>query len=150
MTTLEEGLDLSKAQKHQLEQLNELAEISLVVVEKIVANQQQRTKCHDKFIKKKVFQRGDWAFLYDSQFKDFKRKLCSRWMGPYEIDTVFDNRTVRLVAINEAHTPLIVNGHRLRLYHRPVYKDSFIRHLSDNFGFEIVSVENSSSTPLAL
>jgi hypothetical protein len=73
-TTLEVGLDLSEAQKHRLEQLNELDEIHLVVVQNTAAIQQQRTKWHDKFIKKKVFQRGDWAFLYDSRFKDFKGK----------------------------------------------------------------------------
>ena len=54
-------------------------------------------KWHNKFIKNKVFQRGDWALLYDSRFKDFKGKRCTHWMGPYEVDVVFDNGTVRLV-----------------------------------------------------
>ena len=82
-------------------------------------------------------------------FKYFKRKLYSRWMGSYEVDTMFDNGTVRLITIDESHTPLIVNGHHLRLYHYPISKKSFIKHLSDNSGFEIVSAENSSSAPLA-
>lgn len=33
-TTMEVGLDLSEAQKHQLEQLNELDEIRLMVVQR--------------------------------------------------------------------------------------------------------------------
>lgn len=68
--------------------------------------------------------------------------------GWYEVDTMFDNETIRLVTIDEAHTPLIVNGHHLRLYHRPVSKDCFIKHLSDNSSFEIVSPNNSSSATL--
>lgn len=94
-------------------------------------------------------QRGDWAFLYQSWLNYFKGKLFSRWMGPYELDTVFDNRFVRLVTIDELHTPLIVNGQRLRLYHRLAAKDFFIKHLSNNSGFEIVSAKNYSSTLLA-
>ena len=78
-TTLEVGLDLSEAQKHRLEQLNELYEIRLVVVQNIATIQDQHARWHDKFIKKKTFQKGDWALLYDSRFKDFKGKLCSRW-----------------------------------------------------------------------
>jgi hypothetical protein len=59
---------------------------------------------HDKFIKSKVFHVGDWALLYDSQFKDFKGKICTRWMGPYQVDVVFDNGMIRLVTIDENHT----------------------------------------------
>jgi len=70
-------------------------------------------------------------------------------MGPYEVETMFDNGTVILVKIDEIHTALIVNGHHLRLFHCPISKDSFIKHLSNNYGFEIVSVENSSSAPLS-
>lgn len=102
----------------------------------------------ETIIKRKVFQRGDWALLYDSRFKYFKGKPYSKWMGPYEVDTVFDNETIRLIKIDEAHTPMIINGHRLRLYHHPASKDSFIKYFSDNYGFEVFNVENSSSTPL--
>lgn len=52
-------------------------------------------KWHDKFIKTKVFHEGDWELLYDSQFKDLKGKLLTPWMGPYQVDAVFDNGTVR-------------------------------------------------------
>lgn len=69
-------------------------------------------------------------------------------MGLYEFDMMFANKTIILVTINEAHTPLIVNGHCLILYYHLDSKDSFIKHLSDNFRFEVVTVENSSSAPL--
>lgn len=80
-----------------------------------------------------MFQRGDWALLYDSWFKDFKGKIYSRWMGPYEVDTVFDNGIIRLITSDEAHIALIMKGHRLKLYHCPTSRDSFIKYLSDNW-----------------
>jgi hypothetical protein len=40
-----------------------------------VVIQQQRANWHDKHIKKKSFQKGDWALLYDSRFQDFPGKL---------------------------------------------------------------------------
>ena len=39
--------------------------------------QEKRTKWHDRFIKNKVFQKGDWALFFDSKFKDFKEKFTS-------------------------------------------------------------------------
>ena len=104
-------------------------------------------KGHDKFINNKVFQIGDWALLYDSRFKDFKGNLCTRWMGPYEVDVVFDNGTVRIVTIDDAHAAFIENVHRLRLYHRPSSKDDFIKHLSEKSGLRVISARNSSSAP---
>ena len=69
-------------------------------------------------------------------------------MGPYEIQTVFDNGAVKLTTIDDSHTPLLTNGHWLRLYHRPTSRDSFIKHLVVNFDFEIISVGDSSPTPI--
>ena len=92
--TMEENLDLTEAQKNQLNQLNELDEKSIIVVHHTTLIQQLRSKRHDRFIKKNMFCEGDWDLLYDSQFKrDFKGKLCTRWLGPYKIDQVFDNGT---------------------------------------------------------
>jgi hypothetical protein len=73
--------------------------------------QQQRTKWHDKITKNKQFQKGNWALLYDSRFKEFQGKLRTRWLGPYEVDTVFPNGTVRLLTIDDSKTLLLVNVH---------------------------------------
>lgn len=70
--------------------------------------------------------------LYDSRFKDFKGKLCTRWLGPYEVDIVFDNGTINSVTIDSARTPLFANGHCLRLYHKKYSKESFINIVIDN------------------
>ena len=87
--------------------------------------QQQRTKWHDKTIKHKQFQKGNWALLYDSRFKEFQGKLHTRWLGPYKVDIIFPNGTIRLLTINDSKTPLLVNGHRLCLYQHPISKEDF-------------------------
>lgn len=63
--------------------------------------------------------------LYDSRLENFQGKLRTRWLGPYKIDIVFPNGTVRLLTIDDSKTPLLVNGHRLRLYQRPISKEDF-------------------------
>ena len=86
-----------------------------------------------------MFREGDWALLYDSWFKrDFKGKLCTSWLGPYIIDQVFDNGTVRLTTIDENQTPLFANGHRLRLYHKPISRDAFISQFVVDPDFKLV------------
>ena len=78
---IEANMDLTEAQKNQFNQLNELDEKLTVVVHQTTLFQQQRSKWHDRIIKKKIFDEGDWALLYDSWFKkDFKGKLRSRWL----------------------------------------------------------------------
>eukprot|EP00253_Pinus_taeda_P021188 PITA_21188 len=69
------GMDLSESQKHRMEQLNERDEIRQeeILITELV--QYQRAKWHDKYIKEKKFQEGDWALLFDSKFKDFKGKF---------------------------------------------------------------------------
>jgi hypothetical protein len=110
------NLNLTGEQTARLQQLNELEEKRLDAIQQTTIIQQQRSKWHDKNIKKKQFQKGNWALLYDSRFKEFQGKLRTRWLGPYEVDTVFPNGTVRLLTIDDSKTPLLVNGHRLRLY----------------------------------
>ena len=111
---MEVNLDVTEAHKSRFNQLKELDENQLAAIDQTVLIQQQRSNWHNRFIKKKVFCEGDWALLYNSRFKrDFKVKLCTRWLGPYLVDRVFDNGTVHLVTIDENHAPLFANGHRL-------------------------------------
>ena len=79
-------MDLSEAQKHILEQLNELDEIRQETVQRTGLVQQQRAQWHDKYIKNKRFQEGDWALLFDSKFKYFQGKFQTHWLRPYEIE----------------------------------------------------------------
>ena len=88
------GLNLDEAKKQRALQLNELDDIMQDVIQRTILVQYQRSKWHDKFIKKKHFQPGDWALLFDSRFKTFKGKLTTQWLGPYEVVTVYDNGVV--------------------------------------------------------
>ena len=91
---------------------------------------------------------GDWALLYDSQFKDFKGKLYTCWMGLYQVDIVFDNGTVRLSTIDENHTSFLVNGHHLKLYHRPASKDAFVKNLSALSDLMVIGKEDTLTLSL--
>jgi hypothetical protein len=101
--------------------------------------QQQRTKWHDRIIKKKLFQKGDWALLYDSRFKEFQGKLRTRWLGPYEVDIVFPNGTVWFITIDGSNTHLHANVHRLCLYQRPLSKAEFKNSCIADTNYEILT-----------
>lgn len=74
-------LDLSHAQEERLFQLNGLDAFRMQALLHTEIVQLHRKICHDKQIKEKQFQEGDWAFLYDSRYKDFKGKLRTRWLN---------------------------------------------------------------------
>ena len=94
-------MNLDEAQQQRLLQLNELDKIRQEALQRTTLIQEQRTKWHDHYLKKKKIQQGDWALLYDSWFKNFKGKLTTCWMGPYEIDIIYDNGSIRIKTIDE-------------------------------------------------
>jgi hypothetical protein len=71
-TALAIKIDLIDAQTTRLQQLNELDEKRLDGIHQTTMIQHQRSKWHDKTIKHKQFQKGNWALLYDSRFKEFQ------------------------------------------------------------------------------
>lgn len=74
-TTLAVSLDLTDAQTARLQQLQELDEKWLDSIHQTSMIQQQRTRWHDKTIKHKQFQKGNWALLCDFPFENFQGKL---------------------------------------------------------------------------
>ena len=58
-------------------------------------------------------------------------------MGPYEIVQVYENGSVKLTTIDGEGNTFIVNGHRLKLYHKPISKEDFIRTISQKKEVEI-------------
>ncbi len=100
----------------------------------------------EKYILEKRFQVGDWGLLFDSKFKDFQGKFQTHLLGPYEIEKVFSNGAVRIRTIDEGKTPLLVNGHRLKIYQKLISKEEFIKISQDNS--EMKLVKKNSSSPL--
>ena len=92
--------------------------------------QDQRARWHDQFIKKQHFEPGDWSLLVDYRFKNFKGKLTTRWLGPYEIEKVFENGSIKIRTIDDNQFSFVVNGNRLRLYHQPISKEYFSKDVS--------------------
>ena len=75
--------------------------------------------------------------LYDSRYKEFKGKLRTRWLRPYVVERCHDNGSVQIRIIDEEAIPLLVNGHRLKTYKRPLSKQEFI----DNINNTMMMVE---------
>ena len=100
------GMDLEEAQKHRVLQINELDEIRQDALQRTMLIQNQRKKWHEKFIKQKKFNTRDWALLFDSRYTNFKGKLTTCWMGPYELVTSFDNGLVEIKRIDGSQIPL--------------------------------------------
>ena len=115
-------LDLIHAQKERLLQLNGLDEYILQALLHTEVVQLQRKIWHDKNIKEKQFQEGDWALLYDSRYKGFKGKLRTRWLRPYTVEKCNENGSVLIRTIDDEAIPMLVNGHRLKVYKKPLSK----------------------------
>lgn len=100
------GMKLDEAEKERITQLNQLDEIKQQSLQHTQIIQQQRATWHDKFIKKNKFKAGDWALLFDSKFKDFQAKFITHWLGPYEIEEIYDNGLVIIKTIDEEQISL--------------------------------------------
>ncbi|GKF29307.1 hypothetical protein Tco_0095649, partial [Tanacetum coccineum] len=76
-----------------------------------------RTKVwHDRKLKmRKEFKHENKVLLFHSKYKFKQPKLRSRWLGPYVVKHQYPSRYVELYG-KDGKT-LIVNGHRLKLYH---------------------------------
>eukprot|EP00253_Pinus_taeda_P025141 PITA_25141 len=59
--------------------------------------------------------------------KDFKGKLRTRWLGPYAVEKCNDNGSVLIRTIDEEAIPMLVNGHRLKIYRKPLSRQEFIK-----------------------
>ena len=83
--------------------------------------------------------------MFDSKFKYFQGKFQTHWLEPYEIEKLFDNATVKIRTIDEEKVPLLVNGHRLKVYHKPLSREQFFKIFQDNIDMKLVKKNSSSS-----
>ncbi|XP_059066295.1 uncharacterized protein LOC131857625 [Cryptomeria japonica] len=129
-TAISLNMTLFAAQEERILQLNALNEIRKSALQHTEFVLNQHMKWHDRYVRDKSFKEGDWALLYDSRYKDNLGKLQTKWLGPYEIVETFPNGVVRLSTTDLVWFKLLVNGHRLRLYRKPLSKDDFLRQFS--------------------
>ena len=81
--------------------------------------------------------------LNDSRYKYFKGTIRTRWLGPYVAKIFHDNGSVQIRTIDEEAIPLLVNGHRLKMYKRPLSTQDFI----DNINKTMMMVEQVPTHP---
>ena len=81
--------------------------------------------------------------MYDSRYKDFKGKLRTRWLRSYVVERCHDNGLVQIKTIDEEVILLLFNGHRLKMYKRPLSKQEFI----DNINNILMMVEKFLAPP---
>ena len=67
----------------------------------------------------------EWDLLYDSTIKEFKEKLRTILLGSYQVEKLYDNGSMRIRTIDEYQVPILVNGHRMKLYTKPLTKVEF-------------------------
>ena len=84
--------------------------------------------------------------LYDSRYKDFKGKLSTRWLGPYTMEKCNDNGSVLIRTIDEEAIPMLVNGHRLKIYRKPLSRQEFIETVEKS----MLVIEKGSATVLGV
>jgi len=84
------------------------------------------------------------VLLYDSRYKDFKGKLRTRWLRPCTVEKCNDNGSVLIRTIDEEVIPMLVNGHTLEIYKKPLSKKEFTEDLNK---IVLVVEQVSSSTP---
>ena len=81
-----------------------------------------------------------------SKFKDFRGKFQTHWLGPYEIIRIFDNGAIKIRTIDEEEVTFLVNGHRLKLYHKPLSREEFVKKFQENSDVKLMKKNLSSSS----
>ena len=98
-------------------QLQNLEEDKIMTIQHREAQKQQQKAWHDKNIKTKNTSVRDLVLLYDSKIKGKPHKLETTWMGPYIIEYLNSNGSVRLKTLQGQVFPKVMNGDQLKRYH---------------------------------
>eukprot|EP00253_Pinus_taeda_P034926 PITA_34926 len=92
---------------------------------------------------KKALLSIEFEYITLRMYKYFKGKLRTRWLGPYVVERCPDNGLVQIKSIDEEAIPLLFNGHRLKMYKRPLSKQEFI----NNINKKVMMVEQVPTPP---
>ena len=77
---------------------------------------QQQKAWHNRNIRYKNLLVGYLALLYNSRVKGKPKKLHTKWMGPYVVEEIHTNGSVRLKTLQALVFQKLVNGARLKRY----------------------------------
>ena len=97
-------------------QLSKLEEHRLFVMQHQEIQKQQQKSWHDRNTKNKNLLVGDLALLYNSRVKGKPKKLHTEWMGPYLVERIHANGSVRLKTLQGIVFRKLINGARLKRY----------------------------------
>ena len=82
--------------------------------------------------------------MFDSRFQNFHGKLTTQWLGPYEVVSVLGNGAFKIKTIDEQDVSFLVNGHRLKVYTKPVSREDFISGIYEG---EMEVIQGGESLP---
>ena len=91
-------------------QLSKLEEHRLIALQHQEIKKQQHKAWHDCNIKNKNLSVGDFTLLYNSRVKVKPKKLHTEWMGPYIVEEIHANRSIRLRPLQGLIFRKLVNG----------------------------------------
>lgn len=110
-------LDAIAAINQRLFDLNKLEEDRSTAIYHQEIQKQQQKAWHDRNLKKKNISTGDMVLLYDSKVKGKPKKLRTTWMGPYIVEEVNMNGSVRLKTLQGLLFNKFMNGTQLKRYY---------------------------------
>ena len=125
-------LDYNEVLRSRLDKLLTLDEHRQQAIwcQQIVQN--RRKTWHDKKIKLREFQKGDLVLLYQSRLGPKKPNLKIAWAGPYQIEWIYTNGSVKLVDLAGLTLPGFYNASKIKHYEYSHASDaSPISHLPD-------------------
>ena len=111
-------IDAIESRNERMFHLQKLEEDRVMAIHHQEAQKQQQKAWHDKNIKSKNIAVGDLVLLYDSKIKGKPRKLEIAWMGPYIIEDLNMNGSVRLKTLQGQVFTKVMNGARLKRYYQ--------------------------------
>ena len=103
--------------RERLYNLNKLDERRLQAQWATEVTQNRRKAQHDKYLKLNKFQLGQWVLKYNGQNEIRPGKFKVKWVGPYKIREVGDNRAVNLWTLDKKEIADAVDGSKLKIYH---------------------------------
>ncbi|KAM1945054.1 hypothetical protein ACFX13_000084 [Malus domestica] len=109
------NMNIDVASLHRKLQLNELEEIQNEAYENAHIYKEKTKVAYDKMIRSKTFSVGQKVLLFNSRFRLFPGKLCSKWIGSFVVTNVFPYGAVQIQSLKTGHE-FKVNGHCLKPY----------------------------------